>query len=119
MRHDRSSSPSVRASKLTATTIVNRFDADTRTHTDTGERLRVSSPDTTREKKMALAVGTAVLAQATSTTRAPRTGVVEEVLRGDPSPRYRIRWDDGHESTITPSNGTLQRQPRRPRAKQR
>jgi hypothetical protein len=44
--------------------------------------------------------------------------VVEEVLRGDPSPRYRIRWDDGHESTITPSNGTLQRKPRRARAKQ-
>ena len=104
---------------MPATTIVNRFDADVHTGVDTAARLRVSSPDTTREKKMALAVGTAVLAQATSTTRAPRTGVVEEVLRGDPSPRYRIRWDDGHESTITPSNGTLQRQPSRPRSKQR
>ncbi len=65
---------------------------------------------------MALAVGTAVMAQAQSTTRAPRTGVIEEVLRGEPSPRYRVRWDDGHESTITPSNGTLQAQPRRRRA---
>lgn len=103
---------------MTATTIVNRFDDGVRTHTLAAERLRVSSPHTTREKKMAFAVGTAVLAQANSTTRAPRTGVVEEVLRGDPSPRYRIRWDDGHESTITPSNGTLQRKPRRARAKQ-
>lgn len=68
---------------------------------------------------MAIAVGTAVIAQANSTTRAPRTGVVEEVLRGDPSPRYRIQWDDGHESTITPASGTLQAQPRRRRAKQR
>jgi hypothetical protein len=103
---------------LTATTIVNRFDAGVRTRTLAAERLRVSSPDTTRENKMAFAIGTAVLAQANSTTRAPRTGVVEEVLRGDPSPRYRIRWDDGHETTITPSSGTLQRKPRRARAKQ-
>lgn len=34
-------------------------------------------------------------------------GVVEEVLRGDPSPRYRIRWDDGHETIYTPASGDL------------
>jgi len=60
---------------------------------------------------MALEVGTAVMAQAQSTTRGPRCGVIEEVLRGDPSPRYRVRWDDGHESTITPASGTLQALP--------
>ena len=65
---------------------------------------------------MAFAVGTAVIAQAQSTTRGPRNGVIEEVLRGDPSPRYRVRWEDGHESTITPSNGTLQVRPRRRRS---
>jgi hypothetical protein len=64
---------------------------------------------------MAFAVGTAVMAQAKSTSRGPRAGVIEEVLRGEPSPRYRIRWDDGHESTVTPSSGTLQAQPRRAR----
>jgi hypothetical protein len=68
---------------------------------------------------MAFEVGTAVMAQAKSTSRAPRTGKIEEVLRGDPAPRYRVRWDDGHESTVTPSSGTLQRLPRRPRAKKR
>jgi hypothetical protein len=66
---------------------------------------------------MALEVGTAVMAQAKSTSRGPRTGTIEEVLRGDPAPRYRVRWDDGHESTVTPSSGTLQRVPRRARAK--
>ncbi len=66
---------------------------------------------------MAFAVGTAVIAQAQSTTRGPRAGVIEEVLRGDPSPRYRVRWEDGHESTITPASGTLQAQPRRKRTK--
>jgi len=68
---------------------------------------------------MAFAVGDAVMAQAKSTSRAPRSGLIEEVLRGDPSPRYRIRWDDGHESTVTPASGTLQAQPRRRRAKTR
>jgi hypothetical protein len=68
---------------------------------------------------MAFTIGAAVMAQAKSTSRGPRTGVIEEVLRGDPTPRYRIRWDDGHESTVTPQSGTLQRQPHRPRAKAR
>jgi hypothetical protein len=56
---------------------------------------------------MAFEVGKRVVAEAESTGRRPRSGVVEEVLRGDPSPRYRIRWDDGHESTYTPAGGAL------------
>ncbi len=40
---------------------------------------------------MAFAVGKRVVAESESTDRRPRSGVVEEVLRGDPSPRYRIR----------------------------
>ena len=39
--------------------------------------------------------------------RAPRTGAVLEVLRGDPSPRYRIEWDDGHTTSYTPAAGAL------------
>jgi Domain of unknown function (DUF1918) len=62
---------------------------------------------------MAFVVGTPVVAQAQSTSRGPRTGIVEEVLRGDPSPRYRVRWEDGRESVLTPANGTLQAAPRR------
>ena len=30
------------------------------------------------------------------------------MLRGDPFPRYRIGWDDGHESVYAPSAGILQ-----------
>jgi hypothetical protein len=40
--------------------------------------------------------------------RPPRTGVVEEVVQGTAHPRYRIRWDDGHESIYTPAAGALQ-----------
>ena len=66
---------------------------------------------------MAFAVGTRVVAESESTDRRPRSGVVEEVLRGDPSPRYRVRWDDGRETIYTPASGTLQVQPRRKKAK--
>ena len=66
---------------------------------------------------MAFAIGTNVVAQAHSTTRGPRPGKIEEVLRGDPSPRYRVRWDDGRETIYTPASGTLQQQPRRGKAK--
>jgi len=42
---------------------------------------------------MAFEVSERVVAESESTDRRPRPGVIEEVLRGDPSPRYRIRWD--------------------------
>jgi hypothetical protein len=61
---------------------------------------------------MAFAVGKRVVAESESVARRPRSGVVEEVLSGDPSPRYRIRWDDGHESIYTPASGALRAEPR-------
>jgi hypothetical protein len=63
--------------------------------------------------KMTFEVGKIVEAESESTDRPPRSGVVEEVLRGDPSPRYRIRWDDGHESIYTPASGALRARPSR------
>ncbi|MGO9882143.1 MAG: DUF1918 domain-containing protein [Solirubrobacteraceae bacterium] len=62
---------------------------------------------------MAFEVGNRVVAEAESTNRQARPGVVEEVLRGDPSPRYRIRWDDGRVSVYTPASGALRAQSRR------
>jgi hypothetical protein len=56
---------------------------------------------------MAFSPGDHVLAESESTDRAARRGVVEEVVRGDPHPRYRIRWEDGHESVYTPADGAL------------
>jgi hypothetical protein len=54
-----------------------------------------------------LQAGTRVAVEAESTERAPRTGVIEEVVRDDPHPRYRIRWDDGRQSIYTPAAGAL------------
>jgi Domain of unknown function (DUF1918) len=56
---------------------------------------------------MAFSPGDHVLAEAESTQRNPRHGVIEEVVHGDPHPRYRIRWGDGHESIFTPADGAL------------
>ena len=56
---------------------------------------------------MALRVGMRVAVESESTERSGRTGVIQEVLRDDPHPRYRIRWEDGHESIYTPAAGAL------------
>ena len=61
---------------------------------------------------MAFEVGKRVVAESESTDRRPRPGVIEEVVRGDPSPRYRIRWDDGHETIYTPASGALRAEQR-------
>jgi hypothetical protein len=64
---------------------------------------------------MLFEIGDPVIAESESTNRAPRKGVVEEVVRGEPHPRYRIRWDDGHETIYTPSAGALRADPTRER----
>jgi hypothetical protein len=60
---------------------------------------------------MAFAPGTRVLLESESTSRPHRTGTIEEVMREDPSPRYRIRWDDGHETIHVPAAGALREAP--------
>jgi hypothetical protein len=56
---------------------------------------------------MEFKAGDRVEVESESTERPPRTGVIEEVLQGSPSPRYRIKWDDGHESIYLPAAGAL------------
>jgi hypothetical protein len=56
---------------------------------------------------MTCKVGDRVVAESESTERPPRRGEVLEVMRDDPHPRYRIRWDDGHETIYTPAAGAL------------
>jgi hypothetical protein len=51
-------------------------------------------------------VGDRVVAESESTERRPRSGTIREVVRELP-PRYRIEWDDGHESIYTPAAGAL------------
>ena len=54
-----------------------------------------------------LSAGDRVETERRSVDQVPRRGVIEAVLREDPAPRYRIRWDDGHESVLSPAAGEL------------
>jgi Domain of unknown function (DUF1918) len=54
-------------------------------------------------------IGDRVAAESESTERAPRKGTVVERIVERSSARYRIRWDDGHESIYTPAAGALHR----------
>jgi hypothetical protein len=45
-----------------------------------------------------------------------REGEILEVMQGELSVRYRIRWQDGHESVFTPSGGTARIIPKRARS---
>jgi len=68
---------------------------------------------------MAFEVGQRVIAEksgrrrrsARAPMRPPRHGVIERVLRGEPNPRYEIRWDEGIASIYSPANGGLYADP--------
>jgi hypothetical protein len=53
--------------------------------------------------------GDRVIAESESSERHGRMGTVREVLRSEPTARYRIEWDDGHTTIYTPAAGALQR----------
>ena len=49
-------------------------------------------------------VGDRIVVESERLAVASRAGVIEEVIREDP-PRVRVRWDDGHESVLAPTDG--------------
>jgi hypothetical protein len=51
-------------------------------------------------------VGDRVVVEAERTSQTARRGVIEEILKEQP-PRFRVRWEDGHESILSPSAGSL------------
>jgi hypothetical protein len=53
---------------------------------------------------MEAAVGNRIVVEAEKVAQPARRGVIEEILQAQP-PRYRVRWDDGHESIISPAAG--------------
>jgi len=53
---------------------------------------------------MKVSAGDRLVIESERVGQPPRTGTVEEVLSLDPL-RVRVRWENDHESTITPNAG--------------
>jgi hypothetical protein len=49
-------------------------------------------------------VGDRIIVESERAAQSGRAGVIEEVLAHHPS-RFRVRWDDGRTSILTPSAG--------------
>jgi Domain of unknown function (DUF1918) len=53
---------------------------------------------------MAARKGDTIVVEAEGVAKAERRGVIEEVLQETP-PRFRVRWEDGRETILSPSAG--------------
>ena len=63
-------------------------------------------------------IGDRVVVETERTTQTARHGVIEEILQEEP-PRFRVQWDDGHESILTPAAGALRVEKQRTKARSR
>ena len=55
---------------------------------------------------MTARVGDRIVVESEKVGQAAREGVILEVIEASYGTRYRVRWDDGHETTIRPSAGS-------------
>jgi Domain of unknown function (DUF1918) len=64
-----------------------------------------------KEDEMKVAVGNRIIVEAEKVAQSAREGVIEEILQSEPA-RYRVRWNDGHTSIITPAAGAARIEPK-------
>ena len=55
---------------------------------------------------MSVKVGDRIVIESQRVGLSPREGEILELIDSAAGPRYRVRWDDGHESTIRPALGS-------------
>lgn len=55
---------------------------------------------------MVATVGDRIVVESEKVGQPAREGVILEVIEASYGVRYRVRWDDEHESTIRPSAGS-------------
>ncbi len=53
-------------------------------------------------------VGDRIVVESETVGTPTREGEILEVMQGEVGFRYRVRWEDGHESVFTPSAGSVQ-----------
>jgi hypothetical protein len=51
-------------------------------------------------------VGDRIVVESERVGQKDREGEILEIIEADYGTRYRVRWDDGHESTVRPSAGS-------------
>jgi hypothetical protein len=52
-------------------------------------------------------VGDTLVLESEKVGKAERRGEILEVIPHDPHPEYRVRWDDGRETSIRPHAGSI------------
>jgi hypothetical protein len=65
---------------------------------------------------MAVRIGDTIVMESERVTQPTRSGTIEEVLQAQPA-RFRVRWEDGHESIVAPAAGSAQIKHRKPAKK--
>jgi hypothetical protein len=58
-------------------------------------------------------VGDRIVVESEMVGAPPREGEVLEVIEGDVGVRYRVRWEDGHETFFSPTGGSARILPSR------
>ena len=53
-------------------------------------------------------VGDRIIIESEKVGKATRNGEILEVIEHEYGTEYRVRWDDGHESSIRPAGGSAQ-----------
>jgi Domain of unknown function (DUF1918) len=61
-------------------------------------------------------IGDSVIVETERASQTARHGVIEEILQEQP-PRFRVQWDDGHESILTPAAGALRVEKKRTKSR--
>jgi hypothetical protein len=99
-----------------AIVFVDQFAAEHRIRAPNAVKrnLRERAPEGGSE--MEADVGDGIVLESERVGQPAHTGVVEEVLQKQP-PRYRVRWEDGHESIVTPAAGAARIEPKKQPAK--
>ena len=61
-------------------------------------------------------VGDTIVVESERAAQSARAGTIEEVLQAQP-PRFRVRWENGRESIVTPAAGAAHIERRKTAAK--